>query len=51
MRTIDLVQTIGAGYHTYGGERGDRLIILDENVQYKSETEIYRIDKNSNGKV
>ena len=47
---IDLVQTIGAGYHTYGGERG-RLIILDENVPYKYETEIYRIDKISNGKV
>lgn len=48
---IDLVQTIGAGYHTYGGERGGRLIILDENVPYKYETEIYCIDKISKGKV
>ncbi len=28
---IDLYQTLGAGYTTYGNERGGRLIILDEN--------------------
>lgn len=28
---IDLYQTLGAGYTTYGEERGGRLIILDEN--------------------
>lgn len=28
---IKLVQTIGAGYHTYGNERGGRLIVLHEN--------------------
>ena len=34
---INLYQTLGAGYCTYGKERGGRLIILDEN----NPTEIY----------
>lgn len=28
---IKLIQTLGAGYHTYGKERGGRLIVLHEN--------------------
>ena len=28
---IKLVQTFSVGYHTYGGKRGGRLIVLDEN--------------------
>ena len=28
---IKLIQTIGAGYHTYGRQRGGRLIVLHEN--------------------
>ena len=27
---IKLIQTLGAGYHTYGKERGGRLIVLHE---------------------
>ncbi len=34
---INLYQTLGAGYFTYGKERGGRLIVLDEN----NPTEIY----------
>ena len=30
---IKLIQTIGAGYHTYGKERGGRLIVLHEGTR------------------
>lgn len=43
---IDLYQTIGAGYFTYGKERGGRLIVLDENnprTLYTESIEIPRI--------
>lgn len=36
---IKLIQTIGAGYHTYGKERGGRLIVLHENsTDFDTET-------------
>lgn len=43
---IDLYQTLGAGYFTYGLERGGRLIVLDENnprTLYTETIEIPRI--------
>ncbi|MBR2867573.1 MAG: metallophosphoesterase family protein [Clostridia bacterium] len=43
---INLYQTLGAGYFTYGNERGGRLIILDENNPeniYSESIEIERI--------
>ena len=43
---IDLYQTLGAGYFTYGNERGGRLIVLDENnprTLYTESIEIPRI--------
>ncbi len=42
---IDLYQTLGAGYFTYGKERGGRLIILDENNPEKIETESIEIER------
>lgn len=45
---IDLYQTLGAGYCTYGKERGGRLIVLDENNPkeiYTESIEIERITK------
>ena len=43
---IDLYQTLGAGYFTYGEERGGRLIVLDENDPeniYSESLEVERI--------
>ncbi len=43
---IDLYQTLGAGYFTYGKEHGGRLIVLDENNPkniYSESIEIERI--------
>lgn len=43
---IDLYQTLGAGYFTYGAEHGGRLIVLDENDPkniYSQSIEIERI--------
>ena len=48
---IDLVQTIGAGYHTYGDMRGGRLIVLDENSTDSYETEVYTIERITEGKI
>ena len=45
---IDLYQTLGAGYFTYGMERGGRLIVLDENNPrqlYTESIEVPRITK------
>lgn len=42
---IDLYQTLGAGYFTYGLERGGRLIILDENTPRKLTTESIEIER------
>ncbi len=36
---IKLVQTYGAGYHTYGDRHGARLIVIDENKPREFETE------------
>ena len=45
---IKLIQTVGAGYHTYGRERGGRLIILDENKPDSVETETLFVDRITN---
>ncbi len=42
---IDLYQTIGAGYFTYGAERGGRLIVLDENNPRTLQTETIEIPR------
>lgn len=42
---IDLYQTLGAGYFTYGLERGGRLIVLDENEPRKLHTESIEIER------
>ena len=42
---IKLVQTFGAGYHTYGEKGGSRLIILNENDPWNFETESYQIPR------
>lgn len=42
---IDLYQTLGAGYFTYGLERGGRLIILNENTPRKLETQSIEIER------
>ncbi len=42
---IDLYQTLGAGYFTYGKEHGGRLIILDENNPKKLYTESIEIPR------
>ena len=42
---IDLYQTIGAGYFTYGKEHGGRLIVLDENNPRKLQTETIEIER------
>ncbi len=42
---IDLYQTLGAGYFTYGQERGGRLIILDENNPREIYTESIEIER------
>ena len=45
---IDIYQTLGAGYFTYGKERGGRLIILDENNPSKIYTESIEIERITN---
>ncbi len=42
---IDLYQTLGAGYFTYGYERGGRLIVLDENNPRTLQTESIEIPR------
>lgn len=42
---IDLYQTIGAGYFTYGKEHGGRLIVLDENKPRTLYTESIEIER------
>lgn len=42
---IDLYQTLGAGYFTYGLERGGRLIVLDENNPRKLYTESLQVER------
>lgn len=42
---IKLIQTLAAGYHTYGSERGGRLIVLDENISDDIFTETIVVDK------
>lgn len=42
---IKLIQTPGAGYHTYGNKRGGRLIVLDENKPDSIETNYFFIDR------
>lgn len=45
---IDLYQTLGAGYFTYGEERGGRLIVLDENNPRELYTESIEIPQITN---
>lgn len=42
---IDIYQTFGAGYFTYGDEHGGRLIVLDENEPKNIYTESIVIDR------
>lgn len=42
---IDIYQTLGAGYFTYGKERGGRLIVLDENDPKNIYTESIEIER------
>jgi hypothetical protein len=42
---IDLYQTLGAGYFTYGFERGGRLIVLDENNPRTLYTESLQVER------
>lgn len=42
---ISLYQTLGAGYFTYGNERGGRLIVLDENDIKNIHTESLEVKK------
>ena len=48
---IKLVQTPGAGYHTYGDRHGGRLIVLDENKPDTCETENIFIDRITDGEL
>ena len=48
---IDLVQTIGAGYHTYGKERGGRIIVLDENRPDSYESRLIFADRITDGEI
>ncbi len=42
---IDIYQTLGAGYFTYGKERGGRLIVLDENNPQNIYTQSIEIER------
>ena len=42
---ISLYQTLGAGYFTYGKERGGRLIVLDENNPAEIYSESFEIER------
>ena len=48
---IDLYQTIGCGYFTYGREHGGRLIILDENDPRRLETETIEIPRMTTAEI
>ncbi len=45
---IDLYQTLGAGYCTYGKERGGRLIVLDENDPKNIQTQSIEVERVTN---
>ena len=48
---IKLVQTHGAGYHTYGCQRGGRLIVIDENKPDTYESELLFVDRITDGEI
>lgn len=48
---INLYQTLGAGYFTYGKERGGRLIILDENNPTEIYSESFEIERITNTEI
>lgn len=48
---IKLVQTPGAGYHTYGDRRGGRLIVIDENIADSYESEYWFVDRITQGEL
>ncbi len=48
---INLYQTLGAGYFTYGKERGGRLIVLDENNPTEIYSESFEIERITDTKI
>ena len=48
---IKLVQTHGAGYYTYGCQRGGRLIVIDENKPDTYESELLFVDRITDGEI
>jgi len=48
---INLYQTLGAGYFTYGLERGGRLIILDESNPESIETQSFEVERITDTKI
>ena len=48
---IDIYQTLGSGYFTYGKERGGRLIILDENNPNSIYTESLEVERITDTKI
>ncbi len=48
---IKLVQSPGAGYHTYGGNPGGRMIVLDENNPDTYESKVLFVDRITDGEI
>ncbi len=48
---INIYQTLGAGYFTYGQERGGRLIVLDENNPYNIYSESLEVERITTTKI
>lgn len=48
---IKLVQSPGAGYHTYGGNHGGRMIVLDENNPDTYESKVLFVDRITDGEI
>lgn len=48
---INIYQTLGAGYFTYGQERGGRLIVLDENNPYNIYSESLGVERITTTKI
>lgn len=48
---IKLVQSPGAGYHTYGGNHGGRMIVIDENNPDTYESKVLFVDRITDGEI